>query len=214
MVKFSKELEAHLIPEWKDAFVNYCQLKKCVKKIKISRTPKKIIIPQHNHPVRYFVKTISDKLRRFHVGNDKTEIIQVRRKSMADGSCSDDDEVYETELVQLFSDEDEVKVFFERLDYELNKVNQFYKTQESELLERGEILNNQLDILLDIKKIITDRRRKPNNAGVLPHSRSSSARNSDISDDSVKSSDTSISEDSQTDDITIYILNRLMKLVH
>ncbi|KAK2991105.1 hypothetical protein RJ640_010461 [Escallonia rubra] len=28
MVKFSKELEAQLIPEWKDAFVNYWQLKK------------------------------------------------------------------------------------------------------------------------------------------------------------------------------------------
>jgi hypothetical protein len=200
MVKFSKELEAHLIPEWKDAFVNYCQLKKCVKKIKISRTPKKII-PPHNHSVRYFVKTISDKLRFFHVDNDKTEIIQVRRKSMADGSSSDDDEVYETELVQLFSEEDEVKVFFERLDYELNKVNQFYKTQESELLERGEILNKQLEILLDIKKILSDRRRKPNNAGILPHSWSSSARNSDFSEDSVKSNNTRISEDSQTDDM-------------
>nr|GEY53704.1 phosphate transporter PHO1 [Tanacetum cinerariifolium] len=28
MVKFSKQLEAQLIPEWKDAFVNYWQLKK------------------------------------------------------------------------------------------------------------------------------------------------------------------------------------------
>lgn len=36
MVKFSRELEAQLIPEWKDAFVNYRQLKKHVKKIKIS----------------------------------------------------------------------------------------------------------------------------------------------------------------------------------
>lgn len=38
MVKFSKELEAQLIPEWKDAFVNYWKLKKNVKKIKLSRT--------------------------------------------------------------------------------------------------------------------------------------------------------------------------------
>ena len=40
MVKFSKELEAQLIPEWKDAFVDYRQLKKHVKKIKqtLSRT--------------------------------------------------------------------------------------------------------------------------------------------------------------------------------
>ncbi|KAM7259434.1 hypothetical protein ACFE04_015175 [Oxalis oulophora] len=185
MVKFSKELEAQLIPEWKDAFVNYWQLKKCVKKIKISRTPK--IVPSHDYgqsifdSVRFFARKFSDKLN-FHVDH-KTEIIQVKKKSMADGSSDDDDEVYETELVQLFSEEDEMKVFFERLDYELNKVNQFYKTQESELLERGETLNKQLNILLDIKKILSEQRRKPN-PGSLPQSRSLSTRNSDFSDDS------------------------------
>ncbi|KAJ6313203.1 hypothetical protein OIU77_014664 [Salix suchowensis] len=95
---------------------------------------------------------------------------------MGDG----DEEVYETELVQLFSEEDEVRVFFEGLDEELNKVNLFYKNKESEFLERGEILNKQLEILLDLKQIINERRRKPN-AGVLPRSWSSSPRNSGFS---------------------------------
>nr|GMD80319.1 phosphate transporter PHO1 [Ipomoea batatas] len=67
MVKFSKELEAQLIPEWKDAFVNYWQLKKQVKKIKLSRRTK----PVHDgndfglsffDRVRGFVNTIADKL--------------------------------------------------------------------------------------------------------------------------------------------------------
>lgn len=40
MVKFSKELEAQLIPEWKEAFVNYWQLKKYVKRIRLSMKPK------------------------------------------------------------------------------------------------------------------------------------------------------------------------------
>lgn len=40
MVKFSKELEAQLIPEWKEAFVNYWQLKKQIKRIKLSKIPK------------------------------------------------------------------------------------------------------------------------------------------------------------------------------
>jgi len=73
-----------------------------------------------------------------------------------------------------------VRVFFEGLDEELNKVNQFYKTKESEFLERGEILNKQLEILLDLKRILNERRRKPN-AGVLSRSWSSSPRNSDFS---------------------------------
>jgi len=37
MVKFSKQFEAQLVPEWKDAFVNYWQLKKDVKKIQKQR---------------------------------------------------------------------------------------------------------------------------------------------------------------------------------
>lgn len=33
MVKFSKQFEGQLVPEWKEAFVDYWQLKKVVKKI-------------------------------------------------------------------------------------------------------------------------------------------------------------------------------------
>ncbi|PPS13540.1 hypothetical protein GOBAR_AA07040 [Gossypium barbadense] len=88
---------------------------------------------------------------------------------------SDEEVLYQTELLQLFSEEDEVRLFFERLDEELNKVNQFYKTKESEFLERGEILNKQLQILLDLKQIVGDRqRRRKSNAGGLLHRSSAS----------------------------------------
>lgn len=33
MVKFSKQFEGQLVPEWKEAFVDYCKLKKEIKKI-------------------------------------------------------------------------------------------------------------------------------------------------------------------------------------
>lgn len=33
MVKFSKQFEGQLVPEWKEAFVDYCKLKKDLKKI-------------------------------------------------------------------------------------------------------------------------------------------------------------------------------------
>lgn len=81
MVKFSKELEAQLIPEWSDAFVKYRELKKQVKKIKLSRLPKQ---PQDMmggdfglsifDPVRFFAMKICDKFR--NPGNE-TDIIQV-----------------------------------------------------------------------------------------------------------------------------------------
>lgn len=80
MVKFSKELEAQLIPEWKDAFVNYWQLKKHVKKVKLSRKL------NHVHDSnRDFGRSIVDSIRlimnkisqTFHNANDGPEVFQV-----------------------------------------------------------------------------------------------------------------------------------------
>ncbi|KAL9401341.1 hypothetical protein Peur_005190 [Populus x canadensis] len=201
MVKFSKELEAQLIPEWKEAFVNYWQLKKQMKKIKLSqksKQPQQVLDHEFGlsifYPIRSLAKNISSKL--FH-SDTETEIIQARSKSMEDG---DEEVLYQTELVQLFSEEDEVAVFFESLDGELNKVNQFYKNKESEFLERGEILNKQLETLLDLKRVLNEHRRKPINAGVLPLSCSSSPpRNSFCSESASVSNETSA--DSQIDEI-------------
>lgn len=100
---------------------------------------------------------------------DNVFVFQVRRKT-----TEESEEVYETELAQLFSAEDEVQVFFAKLDGELNKINQFYKKQETEFIERGEMLSKQLNILLDLKQILSDRHKKnpslkPSNTGVFPH---------------------------------------------
>ncbi|GMI69863.1 phosphate 1, ARABIDOPSIS PHOSPHATE 1 [Hibiscus trionum] len=214
MVKFSKELEAQLIPEWKDAFVNYWQLKKHVKKIKLSRNNKQ---PASSHdlnqenigrsifdPIRLVamkVASCSSKLFTGSSNNNTNEIIQVKSKSMD----SDEEVLYQTELVQLFSEEDEVRVFFERLDGELNKVNQFYKTKESEFLERGEILSKQLQILLDLKQIVAERKRRrmPVAGALLQRSSSSfsSSPNSDSFSESGAELNDSSTEISQTDEV-------------
>ncbi|RAL38358.1 hypothetical protein DM860_002336 [Cuscuta australis] len=153
MVKFSKELEAQLIPEWKDAFVNYWNLKKHVKKIKFLRRAKSTVHPGGNgdfgrsifDPVRAFVQNFSGWLPTAVAGKSETN-----RTS-------------------------EVSVFFEKLDEELKKVNEFYKNKESEFVERGDNLKKQLHILLDLKRLVNDRRRK-----TLPRSMSaSSGSNSD-----------------------------------
>ncbi|KAF3967322.1 hypothetical protein ACB098_02G089100 [Castanea mollissima] len=190
MVKFSKELEAKLIPEWKDAFVNYRLLKKHVKKVKDS----KIISKPSQHTdgdfgvsifdsIRFFAKKIYDKFRN---SENKTDIIQVKCESIDDGG----DELYVTDLSQLFNEEDEVKFFFEKLDNELNKVNQFYKKQEDELHKKREDLNKQLQIILDLNQIFNKRRRKISmpslNGGNSPRSWSSPDRSSSFSESSIE----------------------------
>ncbi|KAI8560837.1 hypothetical protein RHMOL_Rhmol04G0286700 [Rhododendron molle] len=188
MVKFSKELEAQLIPEWKEAFVNYWQLKKHVKTIKLAQKPKQVQNANVDFglsifdPVRAAVSRISDHFRN---AGQNSEVIKVKSK-ITEGEDDGGEQVYETELVQLFSEEDEVKQFFESLDEELNKVNQFYKMREAEFLERGEQLNKQLQTLNERKQILSDRRRKSlsskSSAGFTTPSYTSSARNSDYSE--------------------------------
>ncbi|KAK4341671.1 hypothetical protein RND71_040172 [Anisodus tanguticus] len=184
MVKFSKELEAQLIPEWKDAFVNYWQLKKQVKKIKMSRKPKHHV-QDGNTTLHDIGRSIFDSIRSFTMSITahklhKPEVFQVKSiiKEGEDGEEQEEqEEMYETEneLVQLFSEEDELK-----------KVNDFYKTKESEFLERGDILNKQLQILLDLKQVLSDRRRKTlglrSGSGFFSRTHSSSCRNSDFSE--------------------------------
>ena len=61
---------------------------------------------------------------------------------------------YETELLEptplADADAAAAREFFARLDAQLNKVNQFYKSKEQEFLERGRSLRRQMDILADL----------------------------------------------------------------
>ncbi|KAF8014362.1 hypothetical protein BT93_H0256 [Corymbia citriodora subsp. variegata] len=216
MVKFSKELEAQLIPEWKDAFVNYWQLKKHVKKIKLSRKPKQ---PQQVDrdfglsifdPIRSMAKKVAGKFRK--PANDPDIIQKKNTRDMEEGEEEKEEEeereVYENELVQLFSEEDEVNVFFEKLNEELDKVNRFYTSREDEFLERGDALNKQLQILLDLKQILADRRRKNSSSfrsagggGASPRSSwPSSARTSNFSETPTELLETPM-DTSETDEV-------------
>lgn len=88
----------------------------------------------------------------------------------------DEEDLNGSDLVQLFSEADEIKDFFDILDGEFNKVNQFYITKEREFLERGESLKNQLQTLVDWKQFLDESRRK-----CLPAKSNSSIRSSNFS---------------------------------
>ncbi|XP_042061106.1 phosphate transporter PHO1-like [Salvia splendens] len=152
MVKFSKELEAQLIPEWKDAFLDYWQLKKHIKKIKLARKSK--------HSDSDFGRSIFDPIRRLagKISGSATAHKLSDNNQMRSKIGEDEEEIDETEHTQLFSEEYEVRLFFEILDDELKKVNEFYTEKESEFLERGELLNKQLEILLNLKRVLSHRR--------------------------------------------------------
>ncbi|KAG6668588.1 phosphate transporter PHO1-like isoform X2 [Carya illinoinensis] len=181
MVKFSKELDGQLIPEWRDGYMNYRELKRHIKKIKLSRLPK------HPHqdmngdyglsildPVRFVARKICDKFRN---SDSKTDMTQLRRSK----SCVEDGE------------DQEIRIFFEKLDEEHNKIEKFYKERESEIVEKAETLNKQLQFLMDSKQVLMSqrlRKKSPSspNFGSSPPSWSSVSppRSSNYSESSVE----------------------------
>ncbi|XP_028776374.1 phosphate transporter PHO1 homolog 1 [Neltuma alba] len=146
MVKFSRQFEGQLIPEWKDAFVDYWQLKKDLKKIHLlnddtNNTPNK-------HQTSLFSSLKNCSLFGHHQHNRHHGPIHVHSK-LAGSACKGD--MYETELLEQFADTDATKEFFACLDQQLNKVNKFYRKKEEEFMDRAESLKKQMEILLELK---------------------------------------------------------------
>ncbi|KAG2654851.1 hypothetical protein PVAP13_1NG563700 [Panicum virgatum] len=128
MVKFSREYEASIIPEWKAVFVDYKCLKKLIKRIKIARRdagPPPLLAAgetgsSYGFSVLDPVRSIAARFAAHHAAASSPQ------------------------------------EFLEKADEELDKVNKFYATQEAELLARGDALIEQLRILADVKRILAD----------------------------------------------------------
>ncbi|XP_045833283.1 phosphate transporter PHO1 homolog 1 [Trifolium pratense] len=183
MVKFSKQFEGQLIPEWKEAFVDYWKLKKDLKKIQVLNN---INTTPNNHQISLVVKSPFSLLTKFslfcHQQRDH-EPIQVHRKLVSSTSKGD---MYETQLLDEFADTDATKEFFACLDQNLNKVNTFYRTKEKEFLDRGESLKKQMDILIELKSAFIEKKGKGKSSQLSKEEESiSSFYNSE--DDSVRS---------------------------
>lgn len=84
MVKFSKQFEGQLVPEWKEAFVDYWQLKKDIKKIHLLSTATNNI-PTANQQYS-LPKTLFSSIRRFSLfGHERKDhgVIQVLSLSLS-----------------------------------------------------------------------------------------------------------------------------------
>uniref|UniRef100_A0A6N2LSH4 SPX domain-containing protein n=1 Tax=Salix viminalis TaxID=40686 RepID=A0A6N2LSH4_SALVM len=165
MVKFSKQFEGQLVPEWKEAFVDYWQLKKDLKKIHLLNydNSKNTLIKNnhHNSLSSDFLSSLKGGFSLFGHQHKDREAIHVHKKLASSASKGD---VYETELFEQFEDSDAAREFFSCLDLQLNKVNQFYKNKEKEFLDRGDCLKKQMDILVELKSAFKQQRDKAANS--------------------------------------------------
>lgn len=166
MVNFSKQYEGQLVPEWKEAFVDYGQLKKDLKRIHLPINTQPTSLPNREHehhpstPVTEADTFLSSlkKLSPFGHHQSRTNgAIQVHKKL---ASSDREGDLYETELVEQFSDLEAAKEFFACLDHQLNKVNKFFRTKEKEFLDRGEYLKRQIEILVELKAFVSEQSGK------------------------------------------------------
>ncbi|XP_066322929.1 phosphate transporter PHO1-2-like [Miscanthus floridulus] len=170
MVKFSREYEASIIPEWKAAFVDYKGLKKLVKRIKIARrdaaTP--LLAGREaagaggggrssdgggsNSSSGSYGFSVLDPVRALAAHFALTPA------SPEGGDGNDDDsESLESDSGELMRATDKhEQEFLEKADEELEKVNKFYAAKEADMLARGDALIEQLRILADVKRILAD----------------------------------------------------------
>ncbi|GAB2226541.1 hypothetical protein Droror1_Dr00022351 [Drosera rotundifolia] len=206
MVKFSKQFEAQLVPEWKEAFVDYKQLKKDLKKINLLNS----LNPSTKHQDSS-ISTLFSSLRKASFFGQKSrdhEAIQVHKKLTSSASKGD---LYETELFEQFQDIEAAGEFFSCLDLQLNKVNQFYKTKEKEFLERGATLKKQMDILTELKEALQQQRDKgasddPSISYAIPSEDDISIRSEEqeqeqsIPDDELEKNGMQLTESSKSDE--------------
>uniref|UniRef100_A0A0D9YZY2 SPX domain-containing protein n=1 Tax=Oryza glumipatula TaxID=40148 RepID=A0A0D9YZY2_9ORYZ len=157
MVKFSREYEASIIPEWKAAFVDYKRLKKLIKRIKVTRRDDSFAAAaaaaaDHLLPPPHAAKEAGGY--GFSI-LDPVRAIAARFSAGQQPSASEDEECPDRGELVRSTDKHE-REFMERADEELEKVNAFYTGQEAELLARGDALLEQLRILADVKRILAD----------------------------------------------------------
>ncbi|XP_042502910.1 phosphate transporter PHO1 homolog 1 [Macadamia integrifolia] len=156
-MKFSKQFEGQLVPEWKEAFVDYWQLKRDLKKIHLITNDNNNNNPSTKPKKSSLFQTLCKFSFCSHQHRDHG-VIQVHKKLASSASKGD---MYETELLEQFAtDTDAAKEFFAQLDLQLNKVNQFYKKKENEFIERGESLKKQMDILIELKTALKQQKVK------------------------------------------------------
>lgn len=166
MVKFEKLLEGELVPEWREAYVSYRHLKQDLKQIKYFFENHQYTKPALNHNISQehvlssFPSPLVDFRKLKHhlwslwsQGGINLIIHQRRSDTSADG-----EDLFETELLGTDFRTDVQKLFFERLDTQLNKVNKFFRIKEQEYANWASQLQKQIGPLYEKRKGLSRKR--------------------------------------------------------
>ncbi|KAI3776966.1 hypothetical protein L1987_46759 [Smallanthus sonchifolius] len=162
-----------MVPEWREAYMNYNFLKTLLKEILIFRRQQSRSLENQVNPRSPQLKATTLKRRGSlyrafsgltgRYGNkspkqDKEdEVILVSAMHTADEERGEDGRSYQTMFLRSSEEGGEYElVFFRRLDDEFNKVVNFYRAKVEEVMKDAEELNIQMDALIALRIKVND----------------------------------------------------------
>ncbi|KAF3431502.1 hypothetical protein FNV43_RR26233 [Rhamnella rubrinervis] len=154
-MKFGKEFETQMVPEWQQAYMDYNLLKNLLKDIQRfrHRTQPPATTPAGLKRTLTLYRAFSGLVNRHcnvhnptspstpgDIENQPILMNSVRRNSS---------ESYQTTFLMIAEEGGEFEFdYFRRLDEELNKVDKFYNAKVEEVIKEAEMLNKQMEALI------------------------------------------------------------------
>lgn len=148
-MKFGKQIKSQKVPEWTDAYVDYNGLKRILQEIRncMLNNPDTPRASQRRLSLFRDFSSTSSALR----GNSIETQEDIENQVIAVHAVQQENsrKLYNTKLL-VRGDENE-RYFFEKLDDELNKTNNFYKDKVEEVIAEDALLKKQMDALLALR---------------------------------------------------------------
>ncbi|KAM1300057.1 hypothetical protein PS1_011446 [Malus domestica] len=158
-MKFGKEFSAQMVPEWKDAYMDYDYLKSLLKEIQVCKQRNNPDPQAAASPRSYGLKRRLTLYRAFS-GLTKSRHSQqpaspsstsdIESQAILVNSVNENgSESYQT-MFLMAAEEGGVQEleYFKRLDDDFNKVDKFYRSKVDEVMKEAAVLNKQMDALI------------------------------------------------------------------
>lgn len=152
-MKFGKDFKKQMVPEWIEAYMDYNGLKKILRDIRRARQSKGPPTPSrlsHQQSMLYTTFSgLNPRPNSVHQskGDIEDQVIDVST-TQQEGSTK----LYNTKFLKSNEEGGDTEVtFFNKLDYELNKVNIFYKDKVEEVMKEATELNKQMEALIALR---------------------------------------------------------------
>ncbi|KAM0006892.1 putative SPX domain-containing protein [Helianthus debilis subsp. tardiflorus] len=173
-MKFGKEFASQMVPEWREAYMNYNYLKTLLKQILIFHRRQTRLPENHVNSLPAPPSKATSLKRRVSLfrafsgltsryGNNslkedkEDEVILVSAMQQADEEQGEDVQSYQTVFLRSSEEGGDLElVFFRGLDHEFNKVIQFYKSKVEEVVKQADELSQQMDALIALRIKVTN----------------------------------------------------------